>query len=55
MSDENPIEAKNADDLAKTKKPADIRITDEELAKASGGVSVSDIKLTKPTDGASPS
>jgi len=34
MSERKPF---NADELAKTKKPGDVQLTEEELSKASGG------------------
>jgi bacteriocin-like protein len=38
MSDEKPMEPTSADELAKTKKPADIQLSEEDLNEVSGGI-----------------
>jgi len=54
MNEEKPVGAKvtNTDELTRTQKPGDVQLTEEDLSKASGGVS--DISITKVFDKSSP-
>jgi bacteriocin-like protein len=57
MSDDKPIESASADELAKTKKPGDVQLNEEELKQVSGGGALHNgthfakviIELTRPT------
>ena len=37
MSDDKPIESAAADELAKTKKPGDVQLNEEDLKQVTGG------------------